>query len=142
MGIEFELKFRANAEALEALRLQIPGDEQVYAMETTYYDTPSGALSAKYYTLRRRMENGSSVCTLKTPAGDRGRNEFEVNCSTIEEAIPLLCKLSDEDIPPTVVPVCGAKFTRIAKTVILPHCTVELALDQGSLMGGDRKSVV
>ena len=135
MGIEFELKFRATPEALESIRKHIPGAEQVFTMETTYYDTPEGALSAKYYTLRRRQENNISVCTLKTPANSQGRNEYEVECPSIEGAIPLLCKLSNETLPDAVIPVCGAKFTRIAKTVTLENCTVEVALDQGVLTG-------
>ncbi|MBR4863844.1 MAG: CYTH domain-containing protein [Oscillospiraceae bacterium] len=139
MGIEFELKFRATPDTLASLQKRIPGSQQVYAMETTYYDTPTGALSARYYTLRRRMENDTSVCTLKTPASGEGRNEFEVECHSIEAAIPMLCELSGEDIPLPVVPVCGAKFTRIAKTLELNQCTVEIALDQGILMGGGKE---
>ena len=34
-----------------------------------------------------------------------------------------------------IVPVCGARFTRLAKTLELEGCTVELALDQGVLTG-------
>ena len=139
MGIEFESKFRATGEILAQMRQMLPGEEKIFAMETTYYDTPTGDLSAKYYTLRRRMENEVSVCTLKTPARDHGRNEFEVECSTIEEAIPLLCKLSGIHIPENIRPVCGAKFTRIAKTLSLSQCTVEVALDQGVLTGGGKE---
>lgn len=139
MGVEFELKFRATPESLESIRKHIPGAEQVFTMETTYYDNPEGALSAKYYTLRRRQENHISVCTLKTPAKTQGRNEYETECDTIEEAIPILCKLSGEVLPAAVFPVCGARFTRIAKTVTLENCTVEVALDQGVLTGGGKE---
>ena len=139
MGIEFELKFRATEAALWEMRQHVAGTEKIFSMETTYYDAPDGSLSAKYYTLRRRMENNTSVCTLKTPAKGQGRNEFEVECNCIEEAIPKLCKLSGENLPQSVVPVCGAKFTRIAKTVVLTDCTVEVALDQGVLSGGGRE---
>ena len=38
-----------------------------------------------------------------------------------------------------IIPICGAKFTRLAKTVSLPDCTVEIALDQGLLLGGNRE---
>ena len=34
-----------------------------------------------------------------------------------------------------IVPVCGARFTRLAKQLEIPGGTVELALDQGVLMG-------
>lgn len=144
MGIEFELKFRATPKQRDAIRANVPGQEAVFTMETTYYDTADGALSNLHYTLRQRMENGCSVCTLKTPAGDLGRGEFEVECPDIETAIPVLCKLSGlTDLPSLtasgVIPVCGARFTRIAKTVTLDNCTVELALDQGVLTGGDKE---
>ena len=144
MGIEFELKFRATPEKLAAIRSAIEGVETRMEMQTTYYDTPTGALAARKYTLRQRMENETSVCTLKFPAGSLGRGEFEVFCPDIMTAIPELCKLSKlEDLSPLtaqgVQPVCGAKFTRIAKTLILPDCTVELALDRGILTGGGRE---
>lgn len=144
MGIEFELKFRATPQVLQDLRQKISGEEQAFRMETTYYDTPSGALSRRRYTLRRRMENQRSVCTLKTPAGGLGRNEFEVDAPSIADAIPELCKLSKlEELPALlkegIVPVCGARFDRVAKTVTLGCCTVELALDRGILTGGGQE---
>lgn len=144
MGIEFEIKFRATADQQLALRAAYPADEQTIAMETTYYDTPGGALSQRWYTLRRRMENGCSVCTLKTPVDDFGRGEFEMECDRIETAIPELCKLSGvTELPALVeegiVPVCGAKFTRIAKTLVFPDVTLELALDTGVLTGGGKE---
>lgn len=140
MALEIELKFRATEDTLNTLRRDIPGDEKIYRMHTTYYDGVDGALSAKKYTLRRRTENETSVCTLKTPSAGLGRREFEVVCDTIEEAIPMLCKLSGvkelENI--SLKEVCGAKFTRIAKTFTWQGATLELALDQGQLYGGGK----
>ena len=113
-------------------------------MHTTYYDTPSGALSARFYTLRRRLENGISVCTLKAPAQGGGRGEWELEHPDIETAIEKLCKLgAPADLPALtaegIVAVCGAKFTRTACLVTLPECTVEVALDAGILYGGSRE---
>lgn len=144
MAVEFELKFRATPEKLDALDKQISGACQEFAMETTYYDTPDKALSSRRLTLRRRMENGISVCTLKTPAEDGGRGEYEVRCGDIETAIPELCKLAGlpEVLSLTrkgVAPVCAARFTRRAKLITLPDCTVELALDLGTLSGGGKE---
>ena len=141
MGIEFEWKFCSTPEKNGAIRTQVTGEEAVYRMATTYYDTPGGDLSRRHFTLRRRMENDRSVCTLKTPAQGHGSNEFEVHCSTVEEAIPMLCKLSGLEALPVLLAggvreVCSAAFTRVAKTVVLPDCTVELALDEGILAGG------
>ena len=144
MGTEFELKFRANPNVLQAIAAGLTGDRQRFSMETTYYDNAAGQLSARHWTLRRRFENSRSVCTLKTPAPDGGRGEFELECGSIEEAIPELCKLSSlpELLSLTadgVVAVCGAKFERLAITITLPDCTVEVALDEGALFGGDRQ---
>lgn len=144
MGIEIEVKFRATPEVIAVLRQDFPGQEQVIQMQTTYYDTPDGALSARHYTLRRRLENDLSICTLKAPTSGFGRGEYELECDCIESAIPELCKLSGLEELPTLVqagltPVCGAAFTRIAKPLTLPGCTAELALDQGILSGGDKE---
>ena len=143
MGIEFELKFRIGADAMEALAASM-GPGAVLDMETAYYDTPDGALSRRYYTLRRRMESGKSVCTLKTPAGGSARNEWEVECGAIADAIPMLCKLGcPPELPELVsgglIPTCGARFRRRFWTLTFQGSTLELALDLGVLMGGGRQ---
>ena len=145
MSVEFEVKFRGTPEILEKLRRDIPGTEEQYQMETTYYDTPTGAFAARFCTLRRRMENSRSVCTLKAPARGHGRREWEVDCDAIEQAFGKLCKLGVPEeylnlATEGLIPVCGAKFTRIAKTVELQDGTAELALDQGILMGGGKET--
>lgn len=143
MGIEYECKFQATPQILEMLAGEYAQQGTVIKMETTYYDTPSEALSARYYTLRKRLENGVSVCTLKAPAR-QGRGEWETECERIEAAVPKLMGLG---CPPDLlaltmeglIPVCGARFTRIAKTITLPEGVVELALDEGYLFSGQRK---
>lgn len=143
MSTEYEWKFDAVPSVLAEIDRAFSGDRQILTMETVYYDTPSGALSARYYTLRKRMENGAPVCTLKTPSG-AARSEWEIPCAAIEEAVqkfPSLGCPADFSIlvQEGLRPVCGAKFTRIAKTVVLPDGTVEIALDEGILMGGSRE---
>ena len=143
MGAEYELKFKATPDVLAGIREAFSETEEKIAMETTYYDTPSGSLSARRYTLRRRFENGVSVCTLKTPKG-KARGEWEVECASIENAIKslvasgapeALSQLTQEGL----IPICGARFTRIAQRISLPDGAVELALDEGVLMGGNRE---
>ena len=143
MGIEFELKYRAEEGKIAAIAAKY-GDFTSISMETTYYDTPARSLSPLHWTLRRRSENGKSVCTLKTPAPGGARGEWETECGDILSAIPELCKLGApiQLVAYTfdgVEQVCGAKFTRLAKTLVLESCTVELALDRGCLMGGNRE---
>ena len=143
MGREFELKYAATAADLAILKEKYPHLSPI-AMETTYYDTPDGILGQMHWTLRRRMENGRSVCTLKTPTAGLGRGEWEIEYGDIADALPLLCKAGapQELLVLTakgVEPVCGARFTRLAGLVEAPGCTVELALDAGVLTGGGKE---
>ena len=144
MGIEFELKFRIDGESMEALAAEM-GEPHLLDMETAYYDTPDGALSRRRSTLRRRLESGKSVCTLKTPAGPSARNEWEVECDTIEAAIPMLCKLGAPEALPEVVAeglvqTCSARFRRRFWRVSFHGALLELALDRGVLLGGGRQA--
>lgn len=143
MGKEFELKYAATPEILDAVARQL-GELTEISMETTYYDTPAGDLSAKKMTLRRRLENGKSVCTLKMPDGPNSRREYETEADTIEEAIETLSRLSGWwGLPPLaqkgLIPLCGARFTRLAAIVQQPDCELEIALDSGVLLGGGRE---
>ena len=144
MGREFELKFTAEKDVLPQIRSAFPGAWQKIAMETAYYDTPDGLLGQRRWTLRRRYENGKSICTVKTPCADGGRGEWETECDRIEDAIPVLCKLGcpEELISLTadgLIHICGAKFTRRALTIEENGCILELALDEGKLLGGDQE---
>lgn len=54
-----------------------------------------------------------------------------------------LCKLgAPEDLltltESGLTEACSARFTRLAKQIVLERCTVELALDEGTLMGGGK----
>lgn len=143
MGREFELKYAATAETLSALAEKYPGG-QVIAMETTYYDTADHALSARHMTLRLRRENRVCICTLKMPLADGSRGEWECHASTIGEGIAALAAQNapgelSELTKNGVIAVCGAKFTRIARTIPIGDGLVELALDQGALLGGGKQ---
>ena len=143
MGREFELKFAASPEDLLILKEKYPHLHPI-SMETTYYDSLDGCLSQRHWTLRRRMENGISVCTLKIPGQGFGCGEWETECDDIYKAIPILLSL---DAPAELALLCaaglrefcGARFIRMAGCLECDGCTVELALDQGVLLGGGRE---
>ena len=144
MGVEYELKYRADAEILKSVFTTFPARWQTISMETTYYDTPSGDLSAKRYMLRRRLENGVRVCTLKISGEGNTRGEWEVKADSVTEAVPALCKLGCPDdlvslCEDGLVPICGARFTRKAGAFTFLDCTVELALDEGILFAGSKE---
>ncbi len=144
MGREFELKYRCTEDAYAALQADFAGFSPI-EMETTYYDTFDGRLSNNRWTLRRRYENGKSVCTLKIPLPDGSRGEWETEAAGIMAAIPQLVRLGAPiDLMAFcvsgVAPVCGARFTRLAKALVIPGAVVELALDRGCLTGGNRET--
>ena len=143
MGKEYELKFTAAPPDLAAVYTAYPGQWQTLHMQTVYYDTPGRTLSALRYTLRKRMENGLPICTLKTPGSNGSRGEWEVSCGSNEDAVPMLCKLLGSDelrllTQAGLVPVCGAEFTRQAKEIVWQDSLLELALDEGILTGGNQ----
>ena len=139
MGRELEKKFRADDQVIAAIEEKY-GEFTPISMETTYYDTMDMKLAMHHWTLRRRMENGVSVCTFKTPLADGSRGEWEVECGNILTGV---LKLYEAGAPAELVrctaggliPTCGAKFTRLAKLLEYPDFTAELALDRGVLIG-------
>ena len=143
MGREFELKYRAAREQLEKIREAFGGFHTIQ-METTYYDTPEGILGQLRWTLRRRMENGVSVCTVKSHLSDGSRGEWETEGQDILEALPRLIALGapqalEEYTRQGVVPTCGARFTRQAALLKAGEGQIELALDEGVLIGGGKE---
>ena len=141
MGREFELKYTASPEKLREIR-QLWENWETISMATTYFDTASGLLSSQNCTLRTRLENGISVCTLKTPTQGYGRGEWDKAGPWCAETVEELFQKAErtpvafDDLQE----VCGARFTRLAKTVELPGCTVEISLDEGVLMVGGRET--
>ncbi len=143
MGREFELKYRANPHCFPGIQEKY-GTFTPICMETTYFDSFDHKLAFRRWTLRRRMENGKSVCTVKIPLEDGSRGEWEAESGSIMAGIMLLCRNGApmELMAMTaggVVPVCGAKFTRLAATVELEDAALELALDQGVLTGAGKE---
>lgn len=137
MGREFELKYGLTEAAKEEIRKKY-GSFRTISMETTYYDTPARSLSAQRWTLRRRLENGVSVCTLKTPLPDGSKGEWETVCKEIAEALPALIALGapnalTEQTASGLKEICGARFTRLAGDVTFGESRLELALDEGFL---------
>lgn len=140
MGREFELKYRLTLEQLAILEKTCAPFNTLH-METVYYDTPSGELGKRRWTLRRRMENGTPVCTMKTSAQDGARGEWEIAWEDIFTAPERLAALGAPAELPAItaeglIPTCGARFTRLAAPIHHGDSLLELALDQGVLING------
>ena len=146
MGQEFELKDRGTEAAFRRILADHSGFSPI-EMETTYYDTFDGKLRNLRWMLRRRMENGTSVCTRKTPGqGDR-RGEWEVKAGGIMTGVPALCQAG---APMELMALCvsgltevgAARFTRQALLLEVPGAKLELALDRGVLRGCGRETAL
>ena len=120
-----------------------------YQMETTYFDTEAGSLSQRRWTLRLRKENDRSIVAVKTPGQGYARGEWELESDDLETAIPALVEAGAPeelgaifaDEPP--LPVCGAKFVRIAAILQLSEETkCELCGDMGDLTGAGQQKAL
>lgn len=143
MGREYELKFKASPQVLSAIREKLGGFSPI-AMETAYYDTEDLSLSKRQWMLRRRVENGKAICTLKTPLPDGSRGEWETEETDIQAAVPVLCKLGAPAELEALArkglrQVCAARLTRLASLISLPRCTLEIALDEGHFLGDGKE---
>ena len=143
MAQEFEVKYRSSPETLAALAARF-GPCTPITMETVYYDSLNGSLSMRKWALRRRLENGVSVCTVKTPLPDGSRGEWEVEAPDVFQGLPKLIALGAPEelaqiVQDGVAPFCAARFVRLAKLLPTQDGTVELALDKGVLLGGGRE---
>ena len=155
MGTELEWKYDL-PEALPdgdllswvPLRSRMAGTPRLYRMQTTYYDTPDRALSARGITLRRRLENNLSVICAKAPlpgaADPHARGEWELAGSDPAAALQELVRqgapseLTELGRP---VPVCGAAFVRTAVLLrFADGSAAELALDHGKLFRAARSA--
>ena len=117
-------------------------------MQTTYYDTEDAQLEKNRWMLRLRTENERSVVTVKTPGEGHTRGEWEVESEYLDEALPELAKRGAPEAiagldAEALLPVCGAKFTRITAPLRLSEqTTCTLCGDLGELTGGGRKTLL
>ncbi len=154
MATELEWKYAvpspavlAELPAWEGFSGLFDGPPKQYHMQTLYLDTADRRLAAADITLRRRMENQTSVVCCKAPLpgetapAGKLRGEWELETDDMEAALPVLVERGAprvilEAAADGLAPVCSADFLRTARLLRLPDgTTAELALDSGSLLG-------
>ena len=150
MGKEIELKYSVPcAEDIEIIQKSelvlknLSGEFLTIEMHATYYDTDDSLLSKKGISLRKRMENGVSVYTVKTSISKGGalasRGEWQVNADSIPSALSLLRE--NADIPEYLFEICkNHRLCPCAETVFTRKTAplafgAELCLDAGYLSG-------
>jgi len=147
---EIELKLDLTPEAAATLRKSTPfgGEPRLVRQRAIYFDTPDQALAANGLSLRIRRTGRTRVQTVK--AGDDGgtglfaRSEWE---RRVANDTPVL----DDATPIPTVLGCGADNLvalfeiRIERRIWnLSHGTdaIELALDRGEAVAGDRRAPI
>ena len=130
------------------IRAVMQEDFSYIRMQTTYFDTEDGALSARHQSLRVRLENDRSVVTAKMAGIGHSRGEWEYEAQSPEEAIePLIAQGAPEELRELakkgLVAICGAQFTRITSALLLPDgTTCELCGDLGEVFAGGKRSPI
>ena len=145
-------------------QLIMPGSERTIEMDSLYFDTIDGDLNRQRATLRIRQEGNHSVLTIKTGgkamAGLHQRLEWSVDLTQtdwdpdltegLDAARFMHAAISDGDPDDQLrelldligrkplIKVCQAVFTRRAYDIGYGDTLMEMALDRGHLIAGDR----
>ncbi|MGM9553108.1 MAG: inorganic triphosphatase [Faecousia sp.] len=151
MGKELEYKLFVPSEAALREILQdadiadlTDGSWREMPMKTTYYDSSDRRFGRRNWTLRRRMEGGTSVVCVKTPdKASHTRGEWQVCADRLDDAAmeALLLAGAPQELlllygAGDIFPVCGAEFTRNCVMLQFPDGSrAELAGDCGILHG-------
>lgn len=150
MGTEMEWKLAVPGVSLldeitewDSVRLLIAENPRLYHMRSSYYDTTDQYFSKRRITIRRRMENDTSVICVKAPLPGAGtynqHGEWELASDDVFSALKQLVRMgAPEEIleRPDLVSLWGADFQRKAVLLRFPDGSAcELALDHGVLFG-------
>ena len=150
MGIELEWKYAVPEPDLldeilawEEVQARMTEAPRLYHMHSDYYDAPDRRFSRRKITLRRRMENETSVLCVKAPLSEAGdthlRGEWELEGTDLTAALPKLAAMGAPEAllePVELRSLWQADFTR--RAVLLRFAdgsAAELALDRGTLSG-------
>ena len=139
---EIELKFACGPGDLAAVLAAAPaGDDETRELISVYFDTPDRMLQKAGASLRVREHLGLRTQTLKRGQG-LVRQEYEAPIEGLapDPALePLPSMLPDGA---TLRPAFNVRVSRRQRTFRYRTAEIELALDQGEVTGGDRRSAI
>ncbi len=139
---EVELKFACGPDDLAAvLAAAPPGDDAAAELISVYFDTPDLALQKAGASLRVRESKGLRVQTLKRGEG-LAREEHE---AAIEGLAPDPGLGPLPDLMPagsSLKPAFNVRVSRRQRLVRHGDAEIELALDQGEVVGGDASAPI
>ena len=149
-GQEVELKLEIAPDAAEALIASglLPGRPSVVPLRSVYFDTPEHDLSAAGFSLRIRQAGDRRIQTVKAAgtaaAGLFARPEWERgvegDAPVLDDATPVKAFLGGKvhDIGPAF----AVEVERRIWIVSSPDATIEVALDSGEVVAGERRTRV
>ena len=137
---EIELKFLCEPRDLDAvLAAAPPGETAVKLLCAIYYDTPDEALSRARISLRVRASDGQHVQTLKLGAGfSRQEHEAPVPGPALDLAMPALKAALKPAARKRLEPRFTVEVRRRQRLLRHEGAEIELALDEGKVIAGDR----
>ena len=148
MPSEIELKFELSPDAVESLlNSAVLGEpEKTVDQVSTYFDTPEHMLFANGFTLRLRRTDKGLIQTVKA-APESGspfaRAEWEVPVREerpqLDHSNPLVNEFGSDL---SVGPIFRVEVERRVWTLVEAGSEVEVALDQGDIISGERRALV
>lgn len=139
---EIELKFLCEAADVEALMAAAPpGDDRSIALAAIYFDTPERRLRDLGAGLRIREEPEGRRQTLKTGKGLR-RQEYEIALERdgLDASHAPLRDLLGREHVARLEPLFAVRVQRRLRAVAWDGAQIELALDEGEIIAGGRKT--
>jgi triphosphatase len=139
---EIELKFACGPDDLAAVLAAAPlGDDETRELISVYFDTPDRDLQKAGVSLRVREHKGRRIQTLKRGQGlVREEHETPIEGLAPDPALaPLPSLLPDGAM---LKPAFNVRVSRRQRTFRYQDAEIELALDQGEVTGGERRSEI
>lgn len=143
---EIELKFACGPDDLAAVLAAAPkgeqgGDDETRELISVYFDTPDLALQKAGASLRVREHRGKRVQTVKRGQGlVREEHEAPIEGLAPDPALEPLPSLLPDGA--TLKPAFNVRVSRRLRTFRYKGAEIELALDQGEVTGGERRSAI
>ena len=150
MENEIELKLEMTGEAaghIEACGLLV-GNPKITQQKSIYFDTPDGKLRKAGLSLRIRQSDGKFIQTVKanqsSAAGLFARSEWEQSVKDdvpiLDHSVPIRAVLGDAT--DAITSVFEVRIDRRAWLVNESGTSIELVLDRGEVVVGERRSSI
>ncbi|MCK2149760.1 CYTH domain-containing protein [Marinobacter alexandrii] len=149
MAVELEIKLTLTEASLAQATKWLANRANVVPAGTKklrncYYDTPLGSLNERRIALRLRQQDDQFIQTLKTKGefsgGAHRRNEWEWTLPSAALDISLLADtpLAGDEALEHLQPVFETNFERQIFMLHRDGAEIEVAVDHGSIMAGDK----